>query len=54
MRQPRRPAYTSAEARLLQQAIGAKLRQLFEDVVAESAPDAFLEILRKAGPKRLG
>ncbi|HEY5009183.1 MAG TPA: NepR family anti-sigma factor [Caulobacteraceae bacterium] len=36
------------EARLRQQAIGAKLRQMFDDVVNEPIPDEFLEILRRA------
>ncbi len=41
------------EARLRQQAIGVKLRQMFEEVVNEPVPDEFLDILRradKAGP----
>ncbi len=36
------------EARLRQQAIGAKLRQIFEDVVNEPVPEEFLDILRRA------
>ena len=36
------------EARLRQQAIGVKLRQMFEEVVSEPVPDEFLEILRRA------
>ncbi len=36
------------EARLRQQALGAKLRQLFDDVVNEPVPDDFFEILRRA------
>jgi len=36
------------EARLRQQAIGVRLRQMFDDVVSEPVPDEFLEILRKA------
>jgi hypothetical protein len=36
------------EARLRQQAIGARLRQLFDDVVSEPVPEDFLDILRKA------
>ena len=36
------------EARLRQQAIGAKLRQMFDDVVNEPIPDEFLDILRRA------
>jgi hypothetical protein len=44
---PRRPTALD-EARLRQQAIGAKLRQMFEDVVNEPVPDEFLDILRRA------
>lgn len=36
------------EARLRQQAIGVRLRQMFDEVVNESVPDEFLDILRKA------
>ena len=36
------------EARLRQQAIGVKLRQMFDEIVNEPVPDDFLEILRKA------
>jgi hypothetical protein len=36
------------EARLRQQAIGAQLRQMFEDVVSEPVPSEFLDILRRA------
>jgi len=50
----RRQAKSSLdEARLRQQAIGVKLRQLFDDVVAEPVPDEFLEILRR-GDERSG
>ena len=35
------------EARLRQQAIGVRLRQMFDEVVNEDVPDEFLEILRK-------
>ncbi len=38
------------EARLRQQAIGVKLRQMFDEVVNEPVPDEFLDILRKAEP----
>lgn len=38
------------EARLRQQAIGVKLRQLFDDIVNEPVPDDFLDILRGADP----
>ncbi len=36
------------EARLRQQAIGVRLRQMFDQVVNEDVPDEFLEILRRA------
>jgi hypothetical protein len=36
------------EARLRQQAIGAKLRQMFDEVVNEPVPDDFLAILKRA------
>lgn len=42
------------EARLRQQAIGAKLRQMFNTVVNEPVPDEFLEILRKADDNTSG
>jgi hypothetical protein len=39
------------EARLRQQAIGVKLRQMFDQVVSEPVPDEFLDILRRADSK---
>ena len=36
------------EARLRQQAIGVRLRQMFDEVVNEQVPDEFLDILRQA------
>jgi len=39
------------EARLRQQAIGVKLRDLFNEVVNEPVPDEFLEILRRHDDK---
>jgi len=39
------------EARLRQQAIGVRLRQMFDDVVNEDVPDEFLEILRRHDTK---
>jgi len=39
------------EARLRQQAIGVKLRHLFDEVVNEPVPDEFLDILRRADSK---
>ncbi len=45
---PQKGSPALEEARLRQQAIGAKLRQMFDDVVNEPVPDAFLDILRQA------
>ncbi len=42
------------EARLRQQAIGVKLRHLFDEVVNEPVPDEFLEILRRADERASG
>jgi hypothetical protein len=42
------------EARLRQQAIGVKLRQMFNEVVNEPVPDEFLDILRRADDKTAG
>ena len=42
------------EARLRQQAIGVKLRHMFDQVVNEPVPDDFLDILRKADKKAEG
>jgi hypothetical protein len=42
------------EARLRQQAIGVKLRHMFDQVVNEPVPDEFLDILRKADRKAEG
>jgi hypothetical protein len=39
------------EARLRQQAIGVKLRQMFDQVVNEPVPDEFLSILKRADDK---
>ncbi len=39
------------EARLRQQAIGVKLRQMFDEIVQEPVPDDFLDILRRADDK---
>lgn len=36
------------EVHLRQQAIGVKLRHMFDEVVNEPVPDEFLEILRRA------
>jgi hypothetical protein len=51
----KRPANASLdEARLRQQAIGVKLRQMFDNVVSEPVPDEFLEILRRGDDKKSG
>ncbi len=42
------------EARLRQQAIGVKLRQMFDQVVNEPVPDDFLDILRRADQRKDG
>ena len=42
------------EARLRQQAIGVKLRQIFDEVVNEPVPDEFLDILRRADRQEPG
>lgn len=42
------------EARLRQQAIGVKLRHMFDEVVNEPVPDEFLDILRRADEKSAG
>ncbi len=52
---PRRRADAAIdEARLRQQAIGVKLRQMFDQVVNEPVPDEFLDILRKADNRQSG
>ncbi len=55
-RTPRRRSTGSDvhEARLRQQAIGVKLRQMFDQVVSEPVPDDFLDILRRADSKSSG
>lgn len=42
------------DARLRQQAIGVRLRQMFDEVVSEDVPDEFLEILRRADERNSG
>jgi len=42
------------EARLRQQAIGVKLRQMFDQVVNEPVPDEFLDILKRADANKSG
>jgi hypothetical protein len=48
---PRRASAALDEARLRQQAIGVRLRQMFDEVVNEDVPDEFLDILRRADSK---
>ena len=47
----RAPRRALDEARLRQQAIGVKLRQMFDEIVNESVPQDFLDILRRADDK---
>ena len=54
MKRPRSNSPSLDEARLRQQAIGVKLRQMFDEVVNEPVPDEFLSILRRADDKRSG
>lgn len=51
---PPRSRASLEEARLRQQAIGVKLRHMFDEVVNEPVPDAFLEILRRADERSSG
>lgn len=52
--QRRRGDASLDEARLRQQAIGVKLRQMFDQVVNEEVPDEFLQILKKADERQSG
>ena len=52
--QKRRGPHSLDEARLRQQAIGVKLRQMFDQVVNEPVPDEFLDILRRADRRDSG
>ncbi len=51
---PRKAAAALDEARLRQQAIGVRLRQLFDEVVNEDVPDEFLEILKRGDERAAG
>lgn len=51
IRERKAPNPALDEARLRQQAIGVKLRQMFDEVVSEPVPDEFLEILRRGDAK---
>jgi hypothetical protein len=49
MMEPRRRSDPAVdEARLRQQAIGVKLRQMFDQVVSEPVPQEFIDILKRA------
>ena len=50
----RRSSAAMDEARLRQQAIGVRLRQMFDEVVNEAVPEEFLEILRRADSRSSG
>lgn len=50
----RRASAALDEARLRQQAIGVRLRQMFDEVVNEEVPEEFLEILRRADERGAG
>jgi len=50
----RRASAALDEARLRQQAIGVRLRQMFDEVVNEPVPDEFLDILRDADKRSSG
>lgn len=54
MDQRRRGDPSLDEARLRQQAIGVKLRQMFDQVVNEPVPDEFLDILKRADRRKAG
>lgn len=51
MEDRRRAPAALDEARLRQQAIGVRLRQMFDEVVSEPVPEEFLSILRQADKK---
>ena len=51
---PRKSSAALDEARLRQQAIGVRLRQMFDEVVNEQVPDEFLEILKRADERSGG
>jgi len=50
-RPPKKPPSVD-EARLRQQAIGVRLRQVFDEVVNEPVPEEFFDILRRADERR--
>ncbi len=48
MKQPGKDPAIIGETRINQEAIGARLRQLFDEVVNEPVPDEFLALLSQA------
>jgi hypothetical protein len=48
MKRQEKQAPPFGETRLNQQAIGARLREMFDEVVNEPVPDEFLDLLRLA------
>jgi len=48
MKRYRKTAPGLEESRLRQQALGVRLRQLFDEVVNEPVPEAFMQILERA------
>ncbi|HEY3694342.1 MAG TPA: NepR family anti-sigma factor [Phenylobacterium sp.] len=54
MEERRKASAALDEARLRQQAIGVRLRQMFDEVVNEQVPDEFLDILRQADKRGPG
>ncbi len=54
MAERRKASAALDEARLRQQAIGVRLRQMFDEVVNEEVPEEFLEILRRADERARG
>ena len=47
MRRSRSKSPTLDEARLRQQAIGVRLRQMFDEVVSEPVPDELLKLIQE-------
>jgi hypothetical protein len=54
MKRTARQASTLGQTKMSQQAIGARLRELFDEVVQEPVPDEFLELLRSAVDRPAG
>ena len=52
MKKPVKPPADLDEARIDKVAIGARLRELFDEVVNEPVPDDFLDLLRRADERQ--